>query len=106
MARKIFDGTEVSRGGWCYKWLTVKELKAAVKRWVDNSFQTGLLQPDVKDHWIPHQCGGCRWFAALDLDYGLCCNIESPNDGRATFEHGGCLKHSDFLEFYRQIDTA
>jgi hypothetical protein len=44
------------------------------------------------------QCGGCRFFAALDGDYGICCNELSPNDGRVTFEHGGCIQHSFIQE--------
>ena len=96
----IFDGTVVSEGGWFSdrKWMTAKELNAAQDRWVANCYKTGKQEPDVKEDWIPHQCGGCRWFAAFDLDYGICCNKESPNDGRITFEHGGCTKHSDFQE--------
>ncbi len=95
---KIFDDTIVNEGGWYSgrKWMTAKYLDESVNRWVANSFTTGLLEPDCKDHWIPHQCGGCRWFAALDMDYGICCNKESANDGKITFEHGGCVKHSDY----------
>ena len=95
----IFDDTVVNEGGWYGggKWMTAKYLKACVARWVKRSYDTGKLEPDCKDGWIPHQCGGCRWFAALDLDYGFCCNLDSPNEGRITFEHGGCIKHS-FLQ--------
>jgi len=102
----LFDGTEVSEGGWYSgrKWMTAKFLKAAESRWVSNSYKTGEEQPDydTKNQWIPHQCGGCRWFAAFDLDYGVCCNEVSPNDGHITFEHGGCIKHSDFDSPYNQ----
>jgi len=92
----LFDGTEVSEGGWYYgrKWMTAKYLNACVDRWVNHSFATGKEQPDYNG-WIAHQCGGCRWFAALDDDYGFCFNLKSLNEGRITFEHGGCKEHSD-----------
>lgn len=96
----IFDGTAISEGGWYRgrKWMTAKHLKACVARWVKRSYETGKAQPDydTENQWIPHQCGGCRWFAALDSDYGFCCNITSINEGRITFEHGGCKEHSDY----------
>ncbi len=94
---KLFDDTTVTEGGWYWgrKWMTAKFIIAAENRWVQHSYETGKEQPDYKD-WIAHQCGGCRYFAALDLDYGICCDEYSTNDGRVTFEHGGCIKHSDF----------
>ena len=93
----LFDDTPITEGGWFYgrKWMTAKSLVEAENRWVKQCYQTGEEQPDYDD-WIAHQCGGCRWFAALDSDWGICCNKLSPNDGRVTFEHGGCIKHSDF----------
>lgn len=97
----LFDGTEVSEGGWYNgrAWMTAKYLNACVNRWVKQSYETGKKQPDYDqaNQWIPHQCGGCRWFAALDSDYGFCCNLRSPNEGRITFEHGGCKEHSDIV---------
>jgi len=92
----LFDDTPISEGGWFYgrKWMTAKSLVKAEKRWVKRCYQTGKEQPDY-DNWIAHQCGGCRWFAALDSDWGICCNESSPNDGRVVFEHGGCINHSD-----------
>ena len=99
---KIFDDTEVWRGGWYEgKWMTAKYLKECVGRWVTRSYETGKQEPDCKEpykDWIPHQCGGCYWFAALDSDYGFCCNLKSPNEGRITFEHGGCTEHSDLVQ--------
>lgn len=93
----IFDHTKVSQGGWSDgKWMTAKYMRERVKNWVRQSYKTGEEQPNY-DEWIEHQCGGCRWFAALDSDYGLCFNIHSPNEGRITFEHGGCKSHS-YLE--------
>ncbi len=88
---------EISEGGWynARKWMTAQELVDAETRWVKGSYETGKEQPDYKD-WIAHQCGGCRTFAALDSDYGICCNKASPNDGKIVFEHGGCKEHSDF----------
>jgi len=93
----LFDDTVVNEGGWYCgrKWMTAKQLDRAETRWVKHSYTTGEAQPDFEG-WIAHQCGGCRWFAALDCDYGICCNETSPNDGRITFEHGGCIAHSDY----------
>lgn len=98
----IFDDTTICEGGWYYgrKWMTAKYLNALVDKWVKRSYETGREQPDydVGNQWIPHQCGGCHWFAAIDADYGFCCNFKSPNEGRITFEHGGCKEHSDYVE--------
>lgn len=91
---KIFGYTQVSRGGWYVgKWMSAKYLKECVNRWIERSYETGKAQPDYRE-WIAHQCGCCYWFAALDSDYGFCCNLSSPNEGRITFEHGGCIAHS------------
>jgi hypothetical protein len=77
--------------------MTAKYLNCCVDRWVKRSYETGIEQPDYdwENQWIPHQCEWCGWFAALDNDYGFCCNLKSPNEGRITFEHGGCKEHSD-----------
>jgi len=98
---KLFDDTEISRGG-AYpnnlKWMTPKYVKGRVKEWVRRSYETGKEQPDYdhKNQWIPHQCEWCKWFGALDLDYGFCFNTNSPNEGHICFEHGGCKYHSDY----------
>ena len=93
----IFDGTEVTEGGWLKgRWMSAKHLKACVDRWVGRSYETAKEQPDYDaiNECASYQCGGCRWFAAIDADYGFCCNLDSPNEGRITFEHGGCKAHS------------
>lgn len=78
----------VERGGWYYgRWLTPKERKAAEKRWADRSY---THRRDAN-----YQCGGCRFFAALGMDYGICANRDSEQDGSITFEHGGCSEHSE-----------
>lgn len=95
----ILDDTVVSEGGACgRRWMTAKYLKSCVARWIKRSYETGKEQPDydVKNQWIAHQCEWCSWFAALDCDYGFCCNLKSLNEGRITFEHGGCKEHSDY----------
>lgn len=97
---KIFDDTEILRGG-SYpnnlKWMSRQYVKSRVKAWIRKSCETGREQPDFDDEnqWIPHQCMRCYWFGALDMDYGFCFNIESPNEGHICFEHGGCKFHSD-----------
>ena len=110
----LFDGTEVTEGGWLIgrKWMTAKFMNKIVGEWVRKSYATrvdalykkgllpvqyvetlkqqGMLEYTAGDG----QCGGCQWFAALDADYGLCFNQDSPNEGRITHEHGGCIYHS------------
>lgn len=111
----IFDGTEVGEGGWLIgrKWMTAEYLNSCIDRWVERSYKTRAdtylqrkfsIEVDIeKLKEIDRkydlsagcgQCGGCCWFAALDGDYGFCCNEDSPNEGRITFEHGGCIQHS------------
>lgn len=91
---KLFSDINISEGGWNgHRWMTTRELRAAVKRWVKHSYETGEEQPGYRG-FINDQCGGCRYFGAFDSDYGVCCNAASPNDGRITFEHGGCEGHS------------
>lgn len=115
----LFDGTVVSEGGWLIgrKWMTAEYMKKAETRWVNHSYTTRAddylklkfsVEVDIealreidREYDLSAgcaQCGGCRWFAALDADYGVCCNEESPNDGRITFEHGGCIQHSFIQE--------
>lgn len=119
----LFDGTEVTQGGWLIgrKWMTAKLMKDAESRWVAHSYKTRAdnimkikgLPPDVLERLVEidreydlsagcGQCGGCRWFAALDADYGMCCNKEGLNDGRITFEHGGCIQHSFIQELLQK----
>ena len=82
----------VDQAGWSAHWITTKEVLASLARWAHNSYQTALKEAETDGGG--YQCGGCRYFAALDNDYGLCCNPLSVNDGRVTFEHGGCDKPS------------
>ena len=78
---------KVERGGWARRWLTTEEREAAEKRWSARSYR---FRADEDA-----QCGGCRYFAAPGLDYGICANPLSPLDGAITFEHGGCIAHSE-----------
>lgn len=95
-AVRLFDRygvIELSEGGWNgRRWMSSKEVQAAISRWVKASYRPEAMDGD---DWIPHQCGGCRYFGAFDSDYGLCFNPMSPLDGHITFEHGGCLYHSN-----------
>ena len=119
----LFSDTRVSEGGWCgRKWLTAKELIAAENRWATYSYSTradAILKeadlPKLVKEQLRHiddmydltagcaQCGGCSFFAAIDGDYGICCNPQSRNDGRVTFEHGGCIDHSFIQELLSNI---
>jgi hypothetical protein len=38
------------------------------------------------------QCGGCRFFAKLDADWGRCTNPRSPHDREIVFEHFTCAE--------------
>lgn len=93
----MIGSTRVYRGGWydAPRWQTGKEVAAHLKRWVMRSYETGVKDDPSDPEWVRYQCGGCRWFLALDGDYGLCANAASVNDGRLTFEHGGCSVHSE-----------
>lgn len=91
---------QVTEGGWYdgRSWLTAKEIAAAEERWAKRSYATGVYEGKGAMQWIAHQCGGCKFFAALGNDYGICWNKKSPHDGAITFEHGGCGEHSGFQE--------
>ncbi len=91
----------VSEGGWVgRRWLTTPELRSSRERWVQASYEHDgkALEKAREQEGGIIQCGGCRFFAALDGDFGLCCNPRSWFDGRATFEHGGCKQHSSIEE--------
>lgn len=97
---RLFEAHAIwlSEGGWCgRKWMTTKELVAALDRWVDHAYLAGgeKYAEEVANEGGRLQCGGCRYFAAFDSNYGLCCNVKSNMDGRVTFEHAGCPQHSN-----------
>ena len=79
---------KVTRGGWYNEqpWFTKADLAAIERRWIDRSYAARIDED--------RQCGGCRWFAATGLDFGICANPASVLDGAVTFEHGGCDRHS------------
>ncbi|GII56318.1 hypothetical protein Pth03_47070 [Planotetraspora thailandica] len=62
-------------------------------RWM-SSLNRSTGGPDYPDEWYHEQCGGCRFWIALEgemgLDYGACTNARSAFDGRVRFEHDGC----------------
>jgi hypothetical protein len=95
---------DVMQGGWYHgrKWLTNKAIDKAEERWANRSYEAGRQEPDYDKKgeydWIPHQCGGCKFMAALGGDFGICWNQNSPMDGCIIFEHGGCVKHSELVE--------
>ena len=89
---------DVMPGG-CYhgsSWLTKMRVKATERRWYAASYAAGRQEPDYENKWIPHQCGGCRWFAANGLDWGVCWCDGGPMDSKVVFKHGGCVEHSDY----------
>ena len=122
----ICGGTEVSEGGWMIgrKWMTAKYMSSIVHKWVMQSYETRAdtylkreFSVDVDIEKLKEidsqydlsagcaQCGGCRWFAAIDGDYGFCFNQKSPNEGRITFEHGGCIQHSFIQRLLNEVES-
>lgn len=93
-------GEEISQGGWyetggrLANWMTKADLDAFRKRCWQRSDETGVRHKRYPDY-IVAQCGGCKWFGALNADWGFCMNAASPLDGRVVFEHGGCAEHSE-----------
>jgi hypothetical protein len=88
-------GEPVEQGGWSYgNKLKPKELKAAEARWSKRAYNLPPVEHFRGHNHFNDQCGGCRFFAALNADWGICCNEQSLNDGRMTFEHWGCVAHS------------
>lgn len=49
---------------------------------------------DYQDEWYSTQCGGCRFWIALQgeigNDWGACTNAAAVFDGQVRFEHDGC----------------
>jgi hypothetical protein len=119
----IFDDTDVAEGGWLIgrKWMTAKFMNKQQNKFVDSCYKTRadnvlitdkILSPDVIERLIEidkeydlsagcGQCGGCRWFAAMDSDYGICFGENSPNEGKLVFEHGGCIYHHFIQELLK-----
>jgi hypothetical protein len=62
-------------------------------RWL-GQVNRSTSQDGYADAWYYEQCGGCRYWIALQgvigSDYGACTNGRSAFDGRIRFEHDGC----------------
>jgi len=123
----IFGGTEVTEGGWMIgrKWMTAKYMSGLVHKWVKQSYAT-RADNHLDNQQIPEeirsklkiidskydlsagcgQCGGCSWYTAIDGDYGFCFNEQSPNEGRITFEHGGCIEHSFIQQLLNEPEST
>ena len=56
-------------------------------------------QDGYEDAWYYEQCGGCRYWIALQgaigSDYGACTNALSTFDGHVRFEHDGCAEFTE-----------
>lgn len=97
-------GEEVSEGGWFdaggkrANWISPAQLRAVEKANFERAKAIEVaLYGTGKDAWVEHQCGGCRWFGALNSDWGICCGEKSPQYGQITFEHTGCAEHSSLV---------
>lgn len=90
-------GMTVSEGGWYgdRPWLTKALALRAEHRWYERD---RAQAPKDDEDWVPHQCGGCKFFGALNADWGICWNETSPLDGHVVFEHVGCAAHSYLKE--------
>ena len=93
---------KVTSGGWYGgAWLTKRLIRQIEKRWIERAYSFRAdksASSEAKERFSAYeldtfQCGGCKFFACWQ-DFGLCWNPDSPMDGRITFEHAGCLKHS------------
>jgi len=48
------------------------------------------------DEDYPDCSGGCKWFAKVDSDFGICRKPDGPREGLLTFEHQAgkdCFEH-------------
>lgn len=80
-----------------------EEMAQIHRRWIESlAGEHGRTTPptDVEgEEWELAQCGGCCYFIPLEgsigMDWGVCSNPKSPHDREATFEHFGCLDHSE-----------
>ena len=98
---KLFSDIQVSQGGWTPRWVTTRELRAALKRWIRQEYKAN--PPEVTAEGVDYQCGGCRFFLALDSDYGICSNAASPYDGRIVFEHIGCKANPWYIKNHEAL---
>ncbi|WP_429416789.1 DUF3027 domain-containing protein [Nocardia sp. GAS34] len=61
------------------------------RRWLP--LNRSSAAPNYPEAWYWEQCGGCRFWIALQgrigMDWGVCTNT-SAFDGRVRFEHDGC----------------
>ena len=97
---KMFSDIEVTNGGWTDRWVTTRELRAALDRWINQEYKAN--PPEVTEQAGAYQCGGCRFFLALDSDYGLCASKDSPYDGKVVFEHVGCKANPWYIKNHPQ----
>jgi hypothetical protein len=63
------------------------------RRWQSHRHRD-TASPSYREKWYLQQCGGCRYWIALNgqvgLDYGVCSHAASTFDGQVRFEHDGC----------------
>lgn len=97
---RLFSRITVSQGGWTSQWVSTRELRAALRRWIESEYKAN--PPEVSEQAGPYQCGGCRFFLALDSDYGICANTDSPYDGRIVFEHIGCKANPFYVANHKE----
>mgnify|MGYP001612048497 FL=1 len=98
---RLFSDIQVSQGGWSSQWVTTSELRSSLSRWIAGEYKAS--PPEVTEEAGAYQCGGCRFFLALDGDYGICANAASRYDGRIVFEHIGCEANPHYIKNHEGI---
>ncbi len=84
---------------------TKEQMAAIHKRWLEKNCRpygppkrTDAIGKRYDDGALL-QCGGCKFYIPLEgsigADWGACSNPRSPQDGKVTMEHHGCMAYND-----------
>lgn len=83
-----------------------EELDKVHERWLEKNctpYGPPKRTDEVGKQWDDGallQCGGCMYYVPLEgslgMDWGACSNPRSPQDGKVTFEHHGCMAYNNW----------